>query len=410
MKRIAVFGGTAEGRICAETLAGAGYGVSVFVATAYGEEMIAPQKGLSVRTGRLDMHEIAETLKHENFDAVVDATHPYASLVTENVIAASREANAFYLRVDRKTTAHDDAIPAETAAAAAEILNNMDGRILLTTGSKELEAFTSIRGFQSRVFARVLPASDVVQKCEELGFHGKNLICMHGPFTHEINVATIKMLDIDIIVTKDTGGPGGFPEKLSAARETGAKLIVIERPKESGKPSGVSVDEALNIIKSRFPTGENVEREQNPRFPLFISLEGKSALIIGGGEVAARRARTLSDFGAKITVISPEISDNMRELSDKITWKQERYSALSNDCGIVIAATNDRAVNKKIGEDAKKAGLPVSVADNKDESSFWFPAIARGSGIVCGLVSEHGNHGAVKTAAGKVRKALSEGL
>ena len=410
MSRIVVFGGTSEGRVCAEKLAGEGYDVSVFVATSYGGDMLSLKSGLSVRTGRLDLDEIIKTFKNENFDAIIDATHPYAALVTEYLVEAAGREKLFYLRIGRDLTAFEGAVTAENAAAAAELLNNMDGRVLLTTGSKELEVFTRVRDFRERVYARVLPDADVVRKCGELGLTGKNLICMQGPFTHELNVATIKMLGINIIVTKDTGGPGGFPEKLSAARECGVKVIVIKRPKDKGRLHGGSVDEVVGIIKKRFPVNGTDEKGAHPRFPLFISLEGKNAFIIGGGEVAARRARALLDFGAKVTVIAPEISQNMRELSGRVIWKQECYSALGSGCDLVIAATDDREVNRRIGEDAKKAGLPVSVADNRGESTFWFPAIAKGAGIVCGLVSEDGNHGAVKNAAEKIRKTLSEGL
>jgi len=146
------------------------------------------------------------------------------------------------------------------------------------------------------------------------------------------------------------------------------------------------------------------------RFPMFISLEDKSVLIVGGGEVATRRARVLLDFGAVVTVISPEISGDMCEILENITWKKETYSGIDRDYALVIAATNDRAANKQIGIDAKKFKIPVSVADAKDESTFWFPAIARSNGIVAGIVSETGNHGAVKKAASTVRKALEEGI
>ena len=62
------------------------------------------------------------------------------------------------------------------------------------------------------------------------------------------------------------------------------------------------------------------------------------------------------------------------------------------------------------GEDAKKARIPVSVADSGDESTFWFPAIAKASGIICGIISEDGNHIAVKNAAEKIRKTMEGGI
>ncbi len=144
------------------------------------------------------------------------------------------------------------------------------------------------------------------------------------------------------------------------------------------------------------------------RFPLFVSLCGKDVLVVGGGAVAARRARTLLEFSAAVTVIAPEISEAMRELLGRVAWRQERYSGLDKAYALVIAATDERETNRGIGEDAKAAGVPVSVADCKEESTFWFPAIIRGSGLTAGMISESGDHGKVKRAAETIRKALED--
>ena len=147
-----------------------------------------------------------------------------------------------------------------------------------------------------------------------------------------------------------------------------------------------------------------------PRFPLFISLEGKNVLIVGAGNIANRRARVLLGFGAAVTVIAPEISGPLREIIENITWKKEAYNGIDRAYTLVLAATDDRRVNSQIGADAKTLGIPVSVADSKDESTFWFPAIAKSDGIIAGIVSETGDHDAVRKAAVAVRKALKEGV
>jgi len=146
------------------------------------------------------------------------------------------------------------------------------------------------------------------------------------------------------------------------------------------------------------------------RFPFFIPLENKKVLIVGGGRIAARRAKVLLDFGASVTVVSPEICADMIEITDRIVWEKRSYSGIDQNFTLVIAVTDDRQVNKQIGENAKALGIYVSVADRKEESTFWFPAIARGSGIIAGLISEAGNHKAVKKAASDVRKVLNDDL
>lgn len=146
-----------------------------------------------------------------------------------------------------------------------------------------------------------------------------------------------------------------------------------------------------------------------PRFPLFIDLNGKDVLIVGGGSIAARRARVLLEFGAVVTVVAPEICDDLTGINGGVNFLREKYSAFDKKYSLVVAATNDREVNRLVGEHAKSAGISVSVADSKEESSFWFPAIANENGVIAGLVSVDGeHHGDVKIAAQTIRESLRE--
>jgi siroheme synthase-like protein len=149
--------------------------------------------------------------------------------------------------------------------------------------------------------------------------------------------------------------------------------------------------------------------DSSKRFPVFISLAGKKVLVIGGGEIASRRIPILLDFGASVTVISPELSPQLRPFLDRITWQQERYRGIGETgevYALIIAATNDRMVNKRAGEDAAAAGILASIADSREESTFWFPAIAQGNDLIAGIVSPSGNHVAVQGAAAEIRKTL----
>ena len=145
-------------------------------------------------------------------------------------------------------------------------------------------------------------------------------------------------------------------------------------------------------------------------FPIFISLSGKRVLIAGGGKVAERRVRLLLDFGAEITVVAPEISPGLKEIDGRIRWIKEEYTRIEGDYTLVIAATNDRDVNRRIGFDAKTMEIPVSIADMREESSFWFPAIVREGDLVAGIISKDGYHRSAKSAAEKVREVLKNHL
>jgi siroheme synthase-like protein len=127
-----------------------------------------------------------------------------------------------------------------------------------------------------------------------------------------------------------------------------------------------------------------------PYFPLFINLKDQSCIIIGGGPVAARKAETLLDFGARLTVIAPEFSDAMKALSPERLWRRS-YSGPEDLCGarLAVAATGDKECNKRISQDAQKAGIPVNVADDPALCTFYFPALVK-RGELVGAISTSG--------------------
>ena len=213
--RILIFAGTTEGRKLTEYLAKKQVLVHVCVATRYGESLIqdCEDENISITHERMDAEEMKAFMRDFHPDFVVDATHPYASEVTENVQAACLELSISYYRLIREKSEARDCVFVENIEEAIEFLKNTKGNILAATGSKEIFAYTKIENYQARVFARVLSVADVVKKCEELGFAGRNLICMQGPFSVEMNVAMMRQFEISYLVTKESGKTGGFPEK-----------------------------------------------------------------------------------------------------------------------------------------------------------------------------------------------------
>ena len=137
---------------------------------------------------------------------------------------------------ERYTNETSDSIYVEDTQAAVDYLKGVTGNILITTGSKELHLYTQIPDYESRCTARVLPTQSVVEACTELGFTGKHLICMQGPFDLEMNLATLRYANADFMVTKASGKNGGYDEKCEAALAAGVHLVVIGRPKEQVEP------------------------------------------------------------------------------------------------------------------------------------------------------------------------------
>ena len=234
--KVLLFGGTGEGRALAEWMLARGLDATVCVATEYGETLLPD--GMKVHVGRLDTDGMA-ALMADGYTLVIDATHPYAVEVTENIRVAAERTGLPYLRLLRQSDGEDLCHKAENMAVAAEMLERLPGNVLLTTGSKELDHFAR-PGLRERCFPRVLPMADSLERCLALGFPPKNIICMQGPFTKEMNVATLHQFHIDTLVTKDTGGYGGFRAKAEAAKEAGCVLLVVERPRNE---TGLTLEE-----------------------------------------------------------------------------------------------------------------------------------------------------------------------
>ena len=234
---ILLFGGTGEGRELAQWLLDQKISTLVCVATEYGETLLPPEAEAHV--GRMDREEMEKLMASRPFTHVVDATHPYAVEVTANIKAAAEGAGLPLLRLVRQSDGEDLCHKAENMAGAAYMLEQLPGNVLLTTGSKELDAFAK-PGLVERCYPRVLPMADSLDRCLKLGFPPKNIICMQGPFSKELNVALLKQYHIKTLVTKDTGGYGGFREKAEAAREAGCALLVVERPQAE---TGLTLEE-----------------------------------------------------------------------------------------------------------------------------------------------------------------------
>ncbi len=239
--KLLIFGGTTEGRRLSHLLAQRGAQVTVSVATDYGKEEQGDGDGVSVLTGRLDAEQMARLLS--GFELCIDATHPYAVEATANIRAACEQAGVPCRRLLRRDGGQADGFFCDSAAEAAQYLEGREGRILLTTGAKEVSVFSRLG--PDRLYPRVLPSHAGISACEEAGIPHRNILAMQGPFSEELNTALLRQFQITYLVTKDGGPTGGFPEKVRAARAAGAELVIIRRPEEQGE----TFDEILTFCE-----------------------------------------------------------------------------------------------------------------------------------------------------------------
>ena len=232
MKEILIFAGTTEGRKLSECLSKADILHTVCVATEYGEIVLTENACAHVHRGRMDVEEMSAFISDGQFSAVVDATHPYALVVTENIRNAMKGMDIPYIRLKRETDDsydYDKIRSFECNEDCAEALLQINGNILLTTGSKELSVYCGYEGLKDRLYVRVLPGLESLSLCNENGIMGKHILALQGPFTVDMNEAMLRQYDISCLVTKKSGRAGGYIEKLEAAKRLDIPVYVVER-------------------------------------------------------------------------------------------------------------------------------------------------------------------------------------
>ena len=250
MSDVVVFAGTTEGYEICSFLAKNKVSVLACVATDYGSKSLKEDEYLKIHAGRLNGTEMEKLLKKLSPGLVLDATHPYAAEVTENIRTACKNTGLSYERVLREKGAYQDkAVYVEDTEAAVRFLEDTKGNILLTTGSKELGKFTALSDAGERIYARVLSLPSVMETCKGYGFEGKHLIGMQGPFSMELNTAMLRQYDCRYLVTKDTGKAGGFQEKIDAALMCDVIPVIIGRPLQE---EGLSVAECKHMLAEHF--------------------------------------------------------------------------------------------------------------------------------------------------------------
>ena len=230
--KVLLLGGTGEARELAGLLAGAGVDV---VSSLAGRTADARVPVGEVRVGGFGgAAGLAGWLREHPVDAVIDATHPFAAMITANAFSATREVGVPLLVLRRRGWAAepgDNWHWVETASAAAELLPELGTRAFLTIGRQGLDAFA---GTGLWTLARCVdPPQPRPTWC--------TLILARGPFTVADEERILRDHTIDVLVTKDSGGPA-TAAKLTAARGLAIPVIMIRRPP---LPAGPEVFETV---------------------------------------------------------------------------------------------------------------------------------------------------------------------
>ena len=144
-------------------------------------------------------------------------------------------------------------------------------------------------------------------------------------------------------------------------------------------------------------------------FPMFVDLSDKKIVVVGGGNIATRRIKTLLQFTRNITAVAPKTTMELHELSKAGFVNLINRPVKRSDftmAFMVIAATNDWKLNDEIYRVCKEEGIYVNVADDKSKCDFYFPGIYMQDEVVVGITASGLNH----KKARKVRVAIQEAM
>lgn len=151
-------------------------------------------------------------------------------------------------------------------------------------------------------------------------------------------------------------------------------------------------------------------------FPMFVDMTERECLIVGGGNVAYRKVMVMLDFGAKVTVVAEDICEELRKLTiddtankeNRITFIKRKFN--QKDCDgmeMVIAATDDNALNHEIAEYCKAKGIMVNAVDQKADCSFIFPSYIKEKNLVAAFSSGGNSPVLTQYLKGKEKEILT---
>ncbi len=243
--RLLLLGGTAEASALARHLAGrADVAVTTSLAGRTTRPVLPPGR---VRIGGFGGAEgLTAHLRAERVDLLVDATHPFAAVMRWHAATACDDVGIPRLRLERPgwtAQAGDRWRRVPSLGAAATVLGAGAWRaVLLTTGRGGLAAFAPASDGRRRWVVRC------VDPPAEMPLVPATVVLGRGPFAHEGERALFAAHGIDVVVTKDSGGPAA---KLDVARERGVDVVVVDRPPSPEGERAATVEEALRWLDSQ---------------------------------------------------------------------------------------------------------------------------------------------------------------
>ena len=204
--------------------------------TEYGQKL-AQEAGSDKTIGRpLLKDEIIEIIEKNNYDILIDATHPFASHITRTSANIAQELDIPYIRFERPPTnlenidtSHIHEVTSFDEAGKLIEMNYPKGNILHFAGANTMEEILKYVSVD-RFYPRILKVKSSSEKCEKLGVDPTHIIPMKGVATLKENIELIEKYNASVMITKESGDIGGVIEKIKAASDKNINVVMIKRP------------------------------------------------------------------------------------------------------------------------------------------------------------------------------------
>jgi precorrin-6A/cobalt-precorrin-6A reductase len=228
--------------------------------TEYGAKLAREGGSDNTIARPLPKDEIKQIIVNENFDLLIDATHPFAAHITQTSTSIAHELKIPYIRFERPTTNLENVDTThihyvDSFDEAGKLIENKfkQGNVLHFAGANTMGEILKYVPVE-RFYPRILKVESSIEKCESLNVDPSHIIPMTGAATIEENLELIEKYDASVMITKESGDIGGVIEKIEAANEKNITVIMIQRPKIDGlnKNNIVSNLEELDIRLKNF--------------------------------------------------------------------------------------------------------------------------------------------------------------
>lgn len=227
---ILLLGGTSESLAVADQLRQMHLPFIATVVSDYGVQLTQDHAKTVVKT-TFSPESFASFCQQHDIDLVVDATHPFARVISQLAIDETAKLGISYLRFERANQYDSRAKVkmVDSTAMACDYLQTVPGKVYLSTGSKTAPEYARQLGVD-RLHVRALPTTKVMVNLTAAGFKAAQIDAIQGPFSVELNSQLFKHARVQIVVTKESGRRGGVQEKLTACANLHLPCVVIRRP------------------------------------------------------------------------------------------------------------------------------------------------------------------------------------